>query len=334
MDRNPALAPNRNITFGAFPNPRLPTRDQENFCEKPSRFTSQEADRMASHIVGAGPPSAKEMNDAARAYWSRDAKQQLNTSGGHGVEASSSDPSERFVGAHAFSQFAGDAVRPSPGALSAMHAAYAKARTPQARDSVESAWRDYMSNTPRDAASAASQWKPKQPLPPAQAPKASTTEDAPWSSLYEANKGTIGSSPDVIKPGQQLSMPGGGTHTVAAGETLSGIAAAAGGGGSSVPVPPVRPAGLGESYGQGQEPGAAASRNEEKMLSLPTESTSGEPTPTPPSRRSDLGGGGGGADVPTPPTRPEGLGEGSYAQGQEPGSAASRNVEKMLSEPD
>ena len=117
--RNPGLAPNRHITHDvSFSREveRIRTRDQNNFGEKPpSRFSSAEADRMASHIVGAGPPTAKEMNDAARAYWSRDAKQQYNTSGGHGVEAIASDPSERFIGNGPFDQFGGDASRPSPG---------------------------------------------------------------------------------------------------------------------------------------------------------------------------------------------------------------------------
>lgn len=57
-----------------------------------------------------------------------------------------------------------------------------------------------------------------------------------WQDLYALNKGTIGSDPSLIKPGQVLKLSGGasaptkkpsggGTYTVRAGDTLSGIAA-------------------------------------------------------------------------------------------------------------
>ena len=57
-----------------------------------------------------------------------------------------------------------------------------------------------------------------------------------WQVIYDANKAIIGANPDLIKPGQMLSIPsltpGGGTpggglpatYTVVAGDTLSGIA--------------------------------------------------------------------------------------------------------------
>ena len=52
--RNPGLAPNRYITHDvSFSREveRIRTRDQNNFGEKPpSRFSSAEADRMASYL--------------------------------------------------------------------------------------------------------------------------------------------------------------------------------------------------------------------------------------------------------------------------------------------
>jgi LysM repeat protein len=278
------LAPRNNLTFNAT---SRSTHDQNRYGETPSRFDSAEADRMARHIVGAGPPSAREMNDANRAYWARDAKQQYNTSGGHGAEAIASDPSERFIGNGPFDQFGGDVTRPSPAALSEMNARYSKARTPQARDAIEDAWKDYMSGA-RNAHDA-SQFKPRQPAVSAQAPKKDNTDDANWSNLYSKNADVIGSDPNKISPGMQLNVGGGQTHTVQSGETISGIASQYSGGGST-PTPTPRPANIGEGYSQGAEPGQAASRNEEKMLGSPTESTSAAPTPTPPVRPSGLGG--------------------------------------------
>lgn len=91
-----------------------------------------------------------------------------------------------------------------------------------------------------------------------------------------------------------------------------------------MPVPPHRPEGLDEgACAQGQEPGEAASRNVEKMLgntpSSSSSSSSSSSTPAP-------------EGTPLPPHRPEGLGEGAYAQGQEPGEKAGLNEQRMLSE--
>ena len=66
--RNQSLAPSRHLTFA--PTSRR-ARDQQNFGERPSRFTSQEAARMARHIVSAGPPTAKELNEAYHKAWAR-----------------------------------------------------------------------------------------------------------------------------------------------------------------------------------------------------------------------------------------------------------------------
>ena len=312
--RNPGLAPNRFITHDvSFSREveRIRTRDQNNFGEKPpSRFSSAEADRMASHIVGAGPPTAKEMNDAARAYWSRDAKQQFNTSGGHGVEAIASDPSERFVGNGPFDQFGGDASRPSPAALSELNAQYSKAKTPQARDSIEDAWKTYMRGSRDDGGA---RWKPKQPAISSQAPKANATEDAPWSNLYEANKGTIGGDPNKISPGMELSMPGGGSHTVQSGETLSGIASSSGGaggglGGRSLAAETGGVSPTGGNYSSGGQ----ISGETGGATSVP--SSLGSSAPTPPTRPAGLGGqeeassSSSSSETPTPPTKPASLG--------------------------
>jgi hypothetical protein len=180
MLRNPALAPRAHVTFD--PTSRQ-TRDQQqqNFGEKPSRFESAEADRMARHIVGVGPPTAKEMNDAARKFCARDDdKGKLGASGtnvrGNMNEAVSSDPSERFIGSDVFGQFRNDTVRPSPAALSALNSAVSKAKTPMARDAIEDSWSDYMRGSPPDARGD-NPWKPKQPI----------VHDAPWTALAEAN---------------------------------------------------------------------------------------------------------------------------------------------------
>jgi len=66
--RNPSLAPSRHLTFA--PTSRR-SRDQQSFGEQPSPFTSQEAARMARHIVGAGPTTAKELNEAYHKAWAR-----------------------------------------------------------------------------------------------------------------------------------------------------------------------------------------------------------------------------------------------------------------------
>jgi LysM repeat protein len=52
-----------------------------------------------------------------------------------------------------------------------------------------------------------------------------------WQALYAANRPVIGPDPDLIRPGTTLAVPGRAqplTYTVAAGDTLSGIAAALG----------------------------------------------------------------------------------------------------------
>jgi len=54
-----------------------------------------------------------------------------------------------------------------------------------------------------------------------------TTEPKPgsWQSLYKSNQSNIGTNPDLIKPGQSLTIPGQDKpYTVKSGDTLSGIA--------------------------------------------------------------------------------------------------------------
>ena len=180
-----------------------------------------------------------------------------------------------------------------PAALSELNAQYSKAKTPQARDSIEDAWKAYMRGARDDGGA---RWKPRQSISPAQAPKVNATEDAPWSNLYEANKGTIGGDPNKISPGMELSMPGGGTHTVQSGETLSGIASSGGDLGSK-PL-----------LGGGGEPsgGNYSSGGDLKVSEPDTQGMGGlKGGPT-----TLLGGGGttssssGSGDVPTPPVKP------------------------------
>jgi len=57
-----------------------------------------------------------------------------------------------------------------------------------------------------------------------------------WQDLYKKNIDVVGADPNLIRPGQQLQLPGGGTYTVKPGDTLSGIAA-----GQTRPMQPAVP---------------------------------------------------------------------------------------------
>jgi hypothetical protein len=46
-----------------------------------------------------------------------------------------------------------------------------------------------------------------------------------WQDIYQANKGVIGGDPNLIRPGQKLTIPGHGEYIVKPGDTLSQIAA-------------------------------------------------------------------------------------------------------------
>jgi LysM repeat protein len=302
------LAPRNHITFDAAPRP---TRDQTRVGEQPavSRFDSVESDRLAKHVPrgSAGPITAAEINDANRRAWAKDDSQgmlnlgqlarqgrapantpyELNGADGrrqHGESgtnergdlgmAYSNDPSEAFANALS-------AVPPGQPvtAQNILNRHYNAAKDGPTRDKIEKVWKDFSSAY--DAHGDKSQWAPRQEMQSPSMPSKDTTGDASWSNLYAQNASTIGSDPNKIMPGMRLDVGNGQTHEVQAGENLSKIASMYGGGGSSsgggssVPVPPVRPAGLGESYGQGQEPGESSSRNVEKMLGSSSESTTG-----------------------------------------------------------
>lgn len=74
-----------------------------------------------------------------------------------------------------------------------------------------------------------------QPAAPAAQPAVQPAQAAPakpaapaaggWQALYAANKAVIGPNPNMIKPGQVLTMPDSKKYTVAPGDTLSAIAA-------------------------------------------------------------------------------------------------------------
>ena len=315
--RHPGLAPSHIVE-----SPPRRTRDQNNFGENPSRFTSGEADRMARHVVGAGPPTQRELNDAYAAHWARDAgAAPLGASGvnerGNMHEAVSSDPSERFIGSGPFTQFRNDDVRPSPGALSTLNSEYNKAKTPAARDAIMDAWKSYLT-APRDAVPVGGGFKARQPLIPPQAPNADNTKDAPaWQGLYEANSGGRGAGltdPNKIGVGQELSMPGGGAHTVTSGETLSSIAAGASGGDLGSKSLAAERGGVsptGGDYSSGGQTSGETGGTTEVPRSL------GSSAPTPPVRPAGLGGqeesGGassssGSGAVPTPPVKPASFG--------------------------
>jgi LysM repeat protein len=212
VDRHPGLAPNWHIRSGCFPRydkPAHTTRDQT-YGETPSRFTSESADKMARHIVGAGPPSQKELNDSYVAHWARDdgaaplGAPGVNKRGGM-TEARSNDPSEAFA-----SELNAIPSGQPQAALNCFNRAYHGAKTSDARDKIERVFRDWQSSYD---ARGDNPWKPRQ-----------AAHDAPWSNLYSQNASVIGSDPNKISPGMKLDVGGGQSHTVAAGETLSGIA--------------------------------------------------------------------------------------------------------------
>ena len=142
--RNPSLAPSRHLTL--TPTSRR-ARDQQNFGERPSRFTSEEAARMARHIVGAGPPSAEELNATHRSVHAgfgasgqtHDVVEQNGQTGlnrrGELLEARSSDLSEAF--ANELDKIPSGQPQ---AALNAYHAAYYKAKSPEAIDAIDKIW--------------------------------------------------------------------------------------------------------------------------------------------------------------------------------------------------
>jgi LysM repeat protein len=356
MQRNAQLAPLRGVTFDPV---SRSTRDAQNigatYGEQPSRFDSRESDRLASSLPrgSAGCPTQRELNDAYAAHWARDAgaaplgAQGVNKRGGM-VEAVSSDPSEAFLGPGGpFTQFRNDDVRPSPAALGELNRQFARAKTQGQRDAITDAWKSYMS-APRDAASMASQWKPKQPAITPQAPRKDNTDDerdANWSSLYEANKSTIGGDPNKISPGMSLNLPGGGTHTVQSGETLSGIASTPAGsdlGSKSLAAERGGTSPTGGSYSSGGDLKTGEgmpnySSNPFLSVSETRPSTApagnmGSAAPTPPTKPSEYSGGSAQAATPssseTPPVKPASLGgtgespEGLNPQAGEGGGAS------------
>jgi LysM repeat protein len=324
VERHPGILPPNNLTFA----PSRSTRDQNNFGEsgQVSRFDSREADRLAYSLPrgSASCPTAKELNESYRQHWGKDQQTrqpgEANARGGMN-EARSMALEQNFSQPNPFEQFGADTVRPSQGALNALHAALNKTKAAHEKEEIAAHYQNYIQGAQHDTDAAQRDlWRPKQPMTSPNMPSKTSATDAPaWQGLYESNKGTIGSDPNAIKTGQELNLGGGQTHTVKSGETLSGIQSQYGGG-SDTPTPPSRPAGLGEGYGQGQEPGAAASRNEERMLgntpSSSSSSSSGSDVPTPPSKPVEYGGvGPAPAGTPAPPSRPYSLGGGSQGPG-------------------
>jgi LysM repeat protein len=326
MDRDPRLAPRPYTTEGFFPRHGVPrqTRDQNNFGEKPSRFTSDEADRMASYLPrgSASRVTTKEAtNDFnLRALSQRDATQPHNISG---------QPRPAMTqGSDLSSAFASELRKIPSGqpnaAINLLNNAMSKAKTSDTRDAIERVWRDFQSHY--DSRGDAP-WRPRQ----------SEVHDAPWSSLYEANKGTIGGDPNKIQIGQTLNLPGGGTHVVKSGETLSGIASTPAGtdlGSRSLSA---------ERGGMESTPAPSGSYSSGGTLKSSEGAPAGAPgmhnasnAPVPPTRPSEFGGSAQAAEspssssseTPTPPVKPASLGgtgespEGLNPQATEGGGAS------------
>jgi LysM repeat protein len=262
MSHHPGLAPRNHLSFAdrlrrSFGDT---SANGATYGERlPSRFDSREQARLAAYAPGAAPPSAAEINEANRKAWQRGASGQqvqddtaemqfnaraaragqapintqyttgtregghmggvgLNQARGPGVESRSVDPNQNFAIANPFEEFANDRARPSPGAVSALNAAYNSAKSGHEREQIEQHWQSYMQASQNNTAQAQRDlWKPRQ--------AAEMHDASPWSGIYEANRQTIGGNPNLIQPGQQLNVGGGQTHTVAKGETLSGISA-------------------------------------------------------------------------------------------------------------
>jgi len=293
LSRDPNLAPARHLSFA--PPHAHATRDQQQlqYGEKPpSRFTSEAADKMARYLPpgSASRVTTKEaVNDMnLRSLSQRDATQPHNISGPpQPAMTQGSDLSSAF----ASTLNAIPSGQPQA-ALNAYHRAFHAAKTSDARDAIDKVWRAHQSSYD---ARGGNPFAPRQPA-----------HDAPWSSLYEANKGTIGGDPNKLQVGQTLNLPGGGTHTVAKGETLSGIASTPAGtdlgskslaaerggveptggnyssggslkvfeGGGSVPTPSSRPSEFGGSA----------------QAAEPSSSSSSSGTPMPPTKPASLGG--------------------------------------------
>jgi len=148
--RNPGLAPNRFITTHAAQRGFNDAAYSTQFGERPSRFTSQEADRLARHAPGASLPSPAELNAVnQRAHAGVGASGQAHdttqpgASGGQPgilrrggmLEAKSNDLSEAF--ANELDKI--PSGQPQT-ALNAYHAAFHKARTGEARDAIDKIW--------------------------------------------------------------------------------------------------------------------------------------------------------------------------------------------------
>jgi LysM repeat protein len=217
MDRDPRLAPRPYTTEGFFPRHGAPrqTRDNATYGEQkqPFRFGSEFVEKAAGYLPSgsAGRTSTKEaVNDIGlRAL--RDAMQSHNVSGGPGSMAAPSDGSSGFA-----SELDKIPTGASPQtALNCFNRAYHAAKTSDARDRIERVFRDWQAaHDGRDG----NPWRPRQ----------AEARDAPaWQGLYESNKGTIGSNPNMIREGSTLQMPGGGEHVVQKGESLSSIASGA-----------------------------------------------------------------------------------------------------------
>ena len=121
--------------------------------------------------------------------------------------------------------------RPIAGAIKSVASSIGSALTPS--DVPNRPIATALSNVFGSRSASASSPSPSSPSPSSPSTTSSSSSPSssspsssgshPWSGVYEANKGVIGSNPNLIMPGQKLDVGGGQTHTVVKGETLSGI---------------------------------------------------------------------------------------------------------------
>jgi hypothetical protein len=356
--RNANLAPLSHVIFNARPRA---TRDQnQQFGERPSRFSSEENTRLSYTAPGAaGPPSPAEINAANRAFHAKDNTAQMqgyaaqarqrqapnNTpydtpennspTGARGANSSrvppgtesySNDPSEAFThqGPHQpgpFQRHEGDISRPSPAALSTLNAAYNKARTSDERDQIEHDWKRYVSGSAHDANSPEARRDMWKPKQPAiSVSQAPRREDTHDAPGRETVYGT-GYVPGTSLAEGNTTKPGGG----------GGIHPIASSGGSDPGSNAFNtgPRAMGPvgSYG-----GAGDLKSSEGAPAGAPGAHNSANVPTPPTKPSDLSesssGSSSSGETPTPPVKPPSLGgtgespEGLHPQAEEGGGAS------------
>ena len=159
-------------------------------------------------------------------------------------------------------------------AMNVLNKHYNAAKDGATRDAIERTWKDFMSHYDGAAITRGDLGRRR-------------CHDAPWTDLRgEFQRERRGfSDPNKIAVGQELSLPGGGTHTVASGETLSGIASQYSGGSS-----------LAAERGGTEPTGGNYSSGGDLKVSEGQPSSSSS-APLPPQKPSEYGGSGGNSET-------------------------------------